>query len=547
MVYPLRDDLITLGRSTSNTIQVIDKRASRHHLSLRRNRDGYAAEDMGSKNGTLINDEPMAGLVRLKSGDRISLGDTILIYEREPGDADGSGSSGTRPSNVRLVVNELATRREEVRVDSTNPVSSTASVSREVLADPFERLKVLYTIADDIRSEIQLDELLQKIMNVIWNVLNPYRGVILLKDEREGMLEPVVVRTREGDSDNITISRGIVERSMAERLSILVSDAPSDVRFSANQSVIIGRIRSAICAPLVFQDEVLGVLYLDALDPGPVYYTNDELELVSGIANQAATAIANARLHRHAIETQRLEKELEIARTIQMNLLPKVFPDIDNLDISAMSLPARQVGGDYYDFIADDVGRTSLVVADVSGKGVAAALLSATVRASVRTEVTRDAGLDVAEIVATINRWTCSDATNNMFVTMVFARYDPETMVLEYSNAGHCHPLLFRQDGSMGSLDKGGCFLGIMEQVEYESEHVSLQPGDTLVFYTDGVTDAQNKDQERFGIERLVEVVKQNLDLPARGLRDRIYEAADDFSSGQEMFDDLTILIAKVR
>jgi serine phosphatase RsbU (regulator of sigma subunit) len=545
MVFPLGEGAITIGRSASATIQIVDKRISRHHIALRLNRDTYQVEDLGSKNGTLMNGEPLVGVVKLKSGDRLQMGDTVLVFEREPGEPASGLSDSTKSSPVRLVADELGRQHQAFRVESSPIISSGERVSREVLREPFERLRVLYQISDSIRGELKLDDLLEKIMDISWSVVSPYRGVILLRDEKDGTLDPVVVRSRD-DEGEITISSTIVERCIAERVAILVSDAPSDLRFSANESIIAGKIRSAICAPIVWKNEVLGVIYIDSQESGKVYYTDDEVELVSGIANQAAMAITNARLHREALDRQRLEKELEIARTIQMNLLPRSYPEVDGLCISAMSMPARKVGGDYYDFVPLEDGRVAIIIADVSGKGVPAAILTATIRASIRVESHQPGLPPVKNIVSAINRWTCRDATNNMFVTMVYAIYDPRKKTLEYTNAGHCFPLLFRPNKEYISLETGGCFLGMMEEAEYQTATVQLQPGDTLVMYTDGVTDAHNENGELLGIEKAISAIKANLHLPPEELRDAIYDTTLDFRGESEQFDDLTIIVVRL-
>lgn len=544
MVYPLRGEAVTIGRSASSTVQIVDKRVSRHHAVLRMNRDAYVVEDLGSKNGTFVNEEPLAGRVRLNPGDRLQIGDATLLFEP---DTDGTGplrAGDARSGSVKFVAtDDSRTKREEQPVElDTAPLPLEV---RAILSDPHMRLKVVYQVADSIRSELELDELLNKIIEHLWSVLSPHRGIIMLLDEKDKNLEPVVVRTRDGNAEEIRVSRGIVERCMSEKVAILVSDAPSDLRFSANDSVVMGRIRSALCAPLVSQGEVLGVLYLDSQEPGSIYYTNDELDLVTGIANQAAMAIVNARLHRQAIERQRLEKELEIARTIQMNLLPKQYPQLPGVDFAAMSLPARQVGGDYYDFIPLEGGRTGIVLADVSGKGVAAAILITSIRASLRVEAMQAGDEPVDEIVSAVNQWTCRDATNNMFATMILAAYEPSTRELTYTNAGHCFPLLFRKSGELETLETGGCFLGIMDVVEYEMGRTVVQPGDTLVFYSDGVTDSHNSENHLFGTERLVEVIRANISLSAGDLRDEIHEATLDWRGSHEQFDDLTIVVAK--
>lgn len=549
MVYPVLDGAVTIGRSASSTIQIVDKRVSRHHAVLRRARGTYVAEDLGSKNGTYVNDEPLVGRVNLNLGDRLHIGDSILLFERDPDEViDGEASDTRRSGNVKLVADEpgMSSNRAEKRVDAGSGMAGVRgeNVTREILRDPLMRLRVLYEVADSLRGEMETGDLLRKIMDILWNVVTPYRGIVLLRDPSDGTLEPVVARTRDGSTSEISISKGVVEQCVRDQVAILISDAPSDVRFAENDSIVAGRIRSAICTPMVHKGEVLGVLYIDSQDPGSIYYTNDDLDLMTGIANQAAMAISNIRLQRQSIERQRLEKELEIARSIQMNLLPKEYPRIPGVQFAAMSQPARQVGGDYYDFVTMEDGRVAMVVADVSGKGVPAAMVTATIRASLRLESSQT-GKHVHEIVGAINKWTCVDASNNMFVTMIYAIYDPASRRLSYTNAGHCFPMLFKPDGRYRTFESGGCFLGIMEFIDYESEELDIEPGDTLLLYTDGVTDAHNLDKEIMGNDRLIETIRQNLSGTAEELRDEIYEATLVFRGQHDQFDDMTILVVK--
>ncbi|PKO15571.1 hypothetical protein CVU37_12095 [candidate division BRC1 bacterium HGW-BRC1-1] len=546
MVYILRDEAVTLGRSASCTIQMADKRASRHHTVLRMQRNSYVAEDLGSKNGTLLNEDPLVGRVLLKSGDRLQVGDTVLVFEREHDSDSFNAVDVSGSGRVRMVKEEISASREERRIESSTGAGvMPESVEAGVLRDPFERLKVLYQVADSIRSILNTEELLEHILDILWRVVKPTRGVILLVDQVENVLEPVVVRSNSGDTEEITISQGIVERAMSEQVAILVSDAVSDLRFSANESVALSRIRSAICAPLVVKEEVLGVIYVDTQELDLVSYTNDELELISGIANQAALAISNARLYQQSLHQQALDRELEIARTIQTNLLPKSFPHTPGVEMAAMSLPARKVGGDFYDFIRLEDGRIAIVVADVSGKGVAAAILTATIRASVRMETHLGGRHGVAGVVGAVNRWTCRDASNNMFATMFYGVLNPGDMSFEFTNAGHVYPVIFRANGDIIPLEAGGCFLGIMEMVDYQSDFVTFAPGDMLVIYTDGITDSHNADDEVFGLDRLMEVARNNRGKSAVEVRDSIHTATLQFRGQHEQFDDLTLLVAK--
>lgn len=546
MVYNLSSSPVVIGRSPGSDIRLNDKRISRRHALVRPSREGYTIQDLGSKNGVFVNGVAIAGETSLANGDRVIVGDSYFLFESDKREVEERPVSEAAPSGaVKLVESNQPLHQEEVRMDVAVAPALPRPMRREVLRDPFERLKVLYDVSDAIRLVFEIDELLAKIMDILWSVLTPDRGVILLRDEAAGALQPVVIRSRSNPGAEITVSGTIVERAIAERVAILVSDASTDARFAGSESILAGQIRSALCVPLLCMEEVLGVIYIDCLQGADVRYTHEELELMTGIANQAAMAITNARLYRQAIDRQKLEKELEIARSIQTNLLPRGYPEIEGLGISAMSLPARKVGGDYYDFVLREDGRMALVVADVSGKGMAAALLTATIRASVRMEAQRPGDPAVDDIVASINRWTCRDATNSMFVTMVFCMYDPASRRFSYTNAGHCFPLLFKPDGQYRALEAGGCFLGIMERVDYMTESFEIGHDETLVFYTDGVTDTQNTDNQVFGVHRLVETVRANLAESPEGIRDAIYEATLDFRADRDQFDDLTLVIAK--
>ncbi len=547
MIYPLGSNAVTIGRSASCDIQIIDKRVSRHHAVIQAQRHGFVIEDLGSKNGTLVNNKPLVGRIQLHSGDRVQIGDCLLLFELDADEGEAPDPRTKSRGSVQLDPDNEQRPPGQFVIESAsqNPASSVEPFRREQIKDPFERLRVLYRVTDSIRSIWDLNELLHKLMDIIWEVATPHRGIILLKDPEEGILDPVVVRLHEGASDEIHISRGIVERCMAEQVAILVSDAPSDIRFAANESVIRGRIRSAICVPLVTKSGSEGVIYIDSQVPGEVYYTEEDLELMKGIAAQAALAIENARLTQQVIERQKLEKELELARSIQIALLPKKPPEVKGVSFAALSLPARKVGGDYYDFFELSDGRVALVVADVSGKGMPAAILTATIRASLRMETHVHPDLPVSQLMTAVNSWTCKDTSNNMFVTMFFGVYDPVRRSFEYSNAGHLPPLLFKPDGSYRQLDAGGCFLGIMEFVDYETETLKIEAGDVVVVLTDGVTDTHNAQKQVFGLERVVSNVRQNLHLSAEELRDELYEATLMFRGAEDQFDDITILVAK--
>lgn len=543
MIFPLPGGKVTIGRSVSCDIQIIDRKVSRCHAEVIQEDNHYIFNDLDSKNGSYLNGHRVKEKSPLNDGDNLRIGETVMVFESGPEDSTHYKSETTSKS-IRLVDDSSW---GEPRVSVAAGLQSSLDlevneVERETLKDSHKRLEILYTVADAIRNILNLDDLLEQIMQIISGVIKMDRGFIMLIDPKTGDLYPAAIK-KSNEDEEITISSTIVNRCISEKVAILSSDAAQDRRFSSSESIILNKIRSAICAPIIFKDDIFGVIYIDT-QSGITAYDQEELELVNGIANQSAMAIANAKLHNRLVRQHKIEKEMEIARTIQMNLLPKVYPRIDDVDISAMSLPAKKVGGDYYDFIPLDDGRYGIVVADVSGKGVPAAILLATIRAALLIEA-RKGSPSVTSVISRMNEMACRDTTNNMYVTMIYGILDPVKKVFEYVNAGHVYPLLFHTDDSIKQLKTGGCFLGIMENAEYQSQKVTLKPGRTLVLYTDGVTDTMNPKGEIFGLARLKNCIRNNLKNSARDIRDVIYEESATFRKDADQFDDFTLIVMK--
>lgn len=547
MVFPLVQETTSLGRSAQNTIQIIDKRMSRHHVQFLRRGPGAILRDLGSKNGTYLNSVRITGDHPLSHGDRVRIGETVLLFEEEKDDPASSSSSS---SGVKLVQEDWSNNaaRSHTMVAGAAPLNpeQLAAAGAAYKQERREHVQLLFQVADAIRTILDLDELLERLMELIYVAVEPDTGVIFLVDDKTNRFYPRITRDLREDGSigkgDVTVSRTIIDRAAQERISILVSDAAQDERFSGSESVILNRIRSAICAPIIYKEQVLGVLYVSS--QRFMTFTEEDMELLTGIANQAAMAISNVRLHDQLVAQQKLEREMEIARTIQMNLLPKEYPEFEHFDISGMSLPAKHVGGDYYDFVALGGGRWAVAVADVSGKGVPAALLTTTVRASMQVLAKNDA-LGIRDLMRALNATTCRDSLNNMFVTMVYAIVHDAERRVEFVNAGHAHPLLFLPDGTEQPLVTGGSFLGIDEEMEFDSESVEMPPDSVLVFFTDGVTDTTDAGQQQFGTDRFRAIVKENLGKSAEEIRDAIYQETLAFRGAAPQFDDFTLIVLK--
>lgn len=544
MVFPLNETVTTLGRSSSNLILVSDKRASRFHAEVLCRDAAFRVHDIGSKNGTSLNGVRLTEECTLHHGDQIRIGQTLFVFEDEEEQAAAAGERRrSATSSVRLADETPARACRSVPAGHSRVLE--AAVRREKPQEGLvthHRLDVLLRLLAKMRSVLELDPLLNEILSLVFEVFQPERGLILLYDPKRGTLEPRVVKTAE-DLGQIAISRTIVHQAIRERMALLITDAASDLRFQGAESIVAQQIRSAICAPLIAQEKVLGVLYIDSRSQR-VDYGQAELELLAGITDQAAMAISNALLHQTLVQQNRLERELEIARTIQMNLLPKHPPVVPGFEVAAMSVPAKSVGGDYYDFIPLDPDRLGVAVADVSGKGVPAAILTASVRSALQIEA-RQGDCPLPTVLSHLNEMACRDASNDMFIALFFGILQISSRRFRYINAGHCSPLLFDPDGNESRLDRGGCVLGVMPDRQFEQGEVRLLPGSTLIIYSDGVTDVLDEKQEAFGLDRLRQTVAANREATAEMLRAEIAGAMKAHQGNAEQFDDYTLVVIK--
>ncbi|MGF1573910.1 MAG: SpoIIE family protein phosphatase [Sumerlaeia bacterium] len=557
-VFKFDRDQLTIGRSVNNDLQIVDRRMSRNHVMISREGASYFVEDLKSKNGSLLNNKPLTKKELLRHNDTFQVGDSSVLFSLgddsssgliEDDNQDGtmilSNSQINREGAPYRLVNEenWGNTRGEIRVGN-KPKSLTLSDSNLNAKEQSRHLEIIYEVMEAIRSTFSTDELLHLIMDIIMKVIKPDRAYLLLSENDGAELIPEVIRDEHSDkNDEIRISNSIVNRCIRESISLLVTDAAQDSRFNASESIIANKIRTAMVAPLIYKEQSLGVVYLDT-NTRAFPYMEPDLELLTGIANQAAVAIVNAKLHSQLVEQHKVAREMEIARTIQMNLLPKVYPSLPGYDVSAMSLPAKHVGGDYYDFLALPDGRIGFAIADVSGKGVPAAILTATTRSYLQSE-TQQADTTIAETVQRINKMVHRDVTNDMYVTMALVYLNPKNGDLEYVNAGHTHPILMSHQGQIKFLDEGGLFLGIVDVGTYEQANESIKPGDILVMVTDGVTDILNAHNEAFGAERFYSILRQSTHMSAEEIRNAIYQACVMHRGEADQFDDFTLIVIK--
>jgi serine phosphatase RsbU (regulator of sigma subunit) len=301
--------------------------------------------------------------------------------------------------------------------------------------------------------------------------------------------------------------------------------------------------RASLMVPMVFQDKVIGIISLGDKKSGKSF-NREDVDLLHTLANQGAVAIENARLFQENLEKQRMEEELNIARDLQMSMLPATCPEVAGLDIAAFSVPAREVGGDFYDFIEMGGSKVGIVVGDVTGKSVSGALVMAASRSIFR--MLSEQALSIGEIMNFANRRTKKDIKSGMFVALLYAVVDGRKRTVHLSSAGQTQPI--HLDAGTGKAQlvetEGDTFpLGILEEAEYEETLLELAPGDAVVFYTDGIVEAMNAAREIFGFERLLEVVKSGSALSAAELLKTILDKVNDFVGSTAQHDDLTVIV----
>ena len=409
------------------------------------------------------------------------------------------------------------------------------------------RLSQLVQVSARINSSATLECLLAEIMEAAKKIMDADASSLLLLDSQTGELiftVPTGPARAEISGIRIPAGKGFAGWVAKTGLPLVVDDPEKDDRFFGEVSKSGFRTRNLICVPMRDSEgKTLGVLQALNRRKGR-RFTEEDLPLFSSLSDHAAIAIEKARLHREALEKQKLERDLSLARSIQAGFLPKEVPQVAGFEIAGMSEPATHVGGDYYDILPLEDRGCALVIADISGKGLSAALLMASLRAALRTQVKNR--LSVEETVQLLNNTLTDDCPSNRFVTLFYGELDAEGREFHYVNAGHNPPLLFGSD-ALVTLEEGGPILGFRKDLTFDAGIVHIAPGQTLVMYTDGVVEAQNHRDEMFGEDRLRELVARHSGLSAAELLGKINDELVRFVGEAPQYDDLTLLIVKSR
>jgi serine phosphatase RsbU (regulator of sigma subunit) len=439
-----------------------------------------------------------------------------------------------RPDSESSVVNMLAADSalagHEVNQDST--IGELFNANR--------RLHILYDMFRSFGTQLKEDELLDNILKTLFRIFaDTDRGFIILRDRATGELVPKAMRLAHPDSDKrVNMSRTLLEFVMDRKQAVLTRDAMKDDRFADSDSIMSMEVRSAMCAPLMSEQEVLGFISLDTRRV-TASYDESGLALLAGIANQASLAIANARLHGDLVAQERINQDLQNARRIQHSFLPKGPPLVAGYEFAHWYCAALEVGGDFYDFIEMPDGKLCVVVGDVSGKGIQAALMMAKTTSHVRFQAA--AGLGAAAMMKQMNR-AITEAETELFVTVLLMVVDCDEHEVTLASAGHLPPMLRRAEGDVEVLQaESGFPIGLLAEAEFPEHVFRIRPGDRLCLFTDGVTEAMDAHYEQYGEERLLETLRTappDADEIVRAVRESVNRHVNDAVQS----DDVTLV-----
>ncbi|HYA18279.1 MAG TPA: SpoIIE family protein phosphatase [Bryobacteraceae bacterium] len=534
---PLDRDSFSLGRSRGTELSFPDDTGlSRQHLTIERCGDNWIVRDLGSRNGTVLNGVPISGEAVLKPGDKISAGHLIIICGEANGHepvvvfdpAEGTGSHKAMSDSATVFTAlEDAMKRDVSGSDSGDSGPRALAVNH---------MSALIRAGNELAGHRPLPELFKFILDLSIQAVRAHRGVLLTLEDGE-----LVVRANKGEGFHI--STAVRDRVLNSGVSVLVRDTSADDALRERRSIVEQNIQTLMAVPLQTQDQIIGIIYVDS--PSLIReFTRDDLNLLTVMANVAAVRIEQAR-YAEAEQARRLmARDLEQAAEIQKGILPAQAPRVPGLDVAGHNAPCRTVGGDYFDFYRRGPDKLAMFLGDVSGKGMPASLLMMGLQARVQVLI-EDAAESLGEMMTKLNRITSAHCPANRFISLFFCILDGATGEVTFCNAGHNPPVLVRANGEHELVKGGGPVIGLLPSIDYKEHRLQLEPGDLLVIYSDGVTEAVNAANEQFGVARLADIVAAQREKSAGEIVSTVNSAVETFTGGAPQSDDITLIVAR--
>ena len=548
-VVELKADVTVIGRLPECGIVLGANGVSRRHAEIRKVGFAFVVVDLDSRNKTLVNDTELKGGVEypLKENDRIGICNIEMVFN-----ADSTPRTIDAPSAADVIeVTESASRdNSEFRT-----LEATRSITMASVVRPEIKLKAMMEITRSLSKELRIDAVAPKILDSLMEIFpGAERLFLMLQDPstkrlvRKAFKHRAQKRTSFGrttpeDEVPTSISRSIVDFVLGQKKAVLSQDAGEDKNLPTSASISDLKIRSVMCVPLLTPDDkAIGIIQLDTSDRRQ--FNEDDLDVLAAVASQAAISIQNASMLESLLERERLNRDLKIAEQVQKRFLPQFIPTVPGYEFFAHYQPTYEVGGDYYDFVPLPGNRMGVAVGDVSGKGVAAALMMAKFSGDTRYCIMTENG--PATTATRLSGLLCAAGIEDKFITLGLGVLDATTHKLILTSAGHTPTIIRRADGRAEEVgqDVSGLPLGIMEDSTYQETEVQLNPGDVVVIYSDGVTNARSPGDELYDSQsnhRLIKRVAQTAG-GAKAVGKAILQDIREFSAGHSQADDITLL-----
>ncbi|MEE8576848.1 MAG: SpoIIE family protein phosphatase [candidate division Zixibacteria bacterium] len=431
---------------------------------------------------------------------------------------------------------------QDIIVGLTNQIAvaiDNSHLMRELKREALER-ELLMEVSKKLSGSLQLDDVLDEILKSLKQVVYYDLGGVFLIDPKTNELVSIYAQGYPddiGDALHLKLGQGLVGVVANSGEGLIVPDVSKDSRYVSGDPLT----KSEVVVPIKLNGSIIGAINLESHQLNA--FDERSLSVIIAFASHAAISLERARLHESMLSGKKLEEQLNVARTIQQSFLPEEPPEISGYDVHGSNVSSGQVGGDYFDYIKIVDSQYGMTVADVSGKGVPAALIMASYRASLIAEIRNN--YSIRAICEKVNRLLVESVEPGNYVTAVYGVLDSRNNIYTYANCGHNWPILLRSDGSVEYLAEGGPVLGVTDLAVFQEQAIFMNPGDIILLYTDGVTEVFDSSGTEFGLERLVATVRENRPETAADIEAAIYRAVRKFASSEHLFDDFTLMVIK--
>ncbi len=519
--HQLEGGAISIGRASDCSIPIKDRYLSRKHAEIVQSHGTWVLKDCGSANGTYLNGVRVERDHPLRGGDRIRLGDTELVFETSEHNTDRFLAVADTKANptIAIPIHEIDTLRTDT--------------------GDLTKLATLNVLARELLEDRPMSELFGFIVDRVLQHTQASRVAIgLLGPDGKSFTNVEVRRQDKSDNSELRISRTVLQEVVEEKKALAFMDVSVDEKLSRAQSIIMQGIRSILCAPLIIGDAVVGVLYVDYLINRQI--AEDDVRLIAQIARYAAIKLETTRLREEAIQKRIMDEELKTASMIQRGLLSPAPEGVDGYTFAGANRPCRSISGDYYDFVMRPDGKIYFVIADVSGKGITAGLMMAGLQASFRIFCKNDPS--PAVLVAELNTALKENLPQSKFVTLFLGRLDTKTGAIEYANAGHAPPLRIHA-GGVEELADTDLVLGVITRADFLNRRLCLAPGDSLVMFTDGVSEAENGEGQELSPMQFADRLSKLHGARAEQVTQALEEAVLQHVGDAPLADDVTLVV----